>query len=182
MYKPKFCCDCGEQITRARWHIWTSRHFCSLCAGRFQRTRILLPLIASATLFSFGLIIGRAMRSSPPPLIIERAPLTTDSAQLASAQNTETEPSDNSETAAQDAKPQPAYGSNGTPTEKPTEPDEIVSFCGARTKKGTPCQRRVHGTGRCWQHIGMPAMIPLEKRILTGKVETAQDSIKEGRP
>jgi hypothetical protein len=26
----------------------------------------------------------------------------------------------------------------------------------------------VRGTGRCWQHKGMPAMIPLEKRIVTG--------------
>ena len=36
-------------------------------------------------------------------------------------------------------------------------------ICGARTKKGAPCSRRVHGQVRCWQHKGMPAMLPVEK-------------------
>lgn len=38
-----------------------------------------------------------------------------------------------------------------------------VYICGARTKKGTPCSRRVHGPVRCWQHKGLPAMLPVEK-------------------
>ena len=40
---------------------------------------------------------------------------------------------------------------------------EEVYICGARTKKGTPCSRRVHGPVRCWQHKGMPAMLPVDK-------------------
>ena len=40
---------------------------------------------------------------------------------------------------------------------------EGVYICGARTKKGTPCSRRVHGPVRCWQHKGLPAMLPVEK-------------------
>lgn len=36
--------------------------------------------------------------------------------------------------------------------------DESVEFCGAETKKGTPCSRRVKGNTRCFQHIGMPKM------------------------
>ncbi len=36
-------------------------------------------------------------------------------------------------------------------------------ICGARTKKGTPCSRRVHGPVRCWQHKGLPAILPTEK-------------------
>lgn len=36
---------------------------------------------------------------------------------------------------------------------------EPVFLCGARTKKGTACTRRVKEAGkRCWQHQGMPAM------------------------
>jgi hypothetical protein len=38
--------------------------------------------------------------------------------------------------------------------------------CGARTKKGKPCSRRVHGAVRCWQHKGLPAMLPTEKLII----------------
>jgi len=43
--------------------------------------------------------------------------------------------------------------------------DEVY-LCGARTKKGTPCSRRVHGPTRCWQHKGLPAMLPNEKLIV----------------
>jgi hypothetical protein len=43
---------------------------------------------------------------------------------------------------------------------------QVVYMCGARTKKGTPCSRRVRGPVRCWQHKGMPAMLPPEKLLL----------------
>lgn len=58
-------------------------------------------------------------------------------------------------------------------TSSPTEPAvqapitvEQMYLCGARTKKGTPCSRRVHGPVRCWQHKGAKAMLPLEKLII----------------
>lgn len=43
---------------------------------------------------------------------------------------------------------------------------EQTYTCGARTKKGTPCSRRVHGPVRCWQHKGAKAMLPLEKLVI----------------
>ena len=43
--------------------------------------------------------------------------------------------------------------------------DEPVYFCGAQTKKGTPCSRRVKGGGRCWQHKDKEAMLPQEELI-----------------
>ena len=44
--------------------------------------------------------------------------------------------------------------------------EEKIYTCGARTKKGTPCSRRVHGPVRCWQHKGLPAMLPQEKLLI----------------
>jgi len=44
----------------------------------------------------------------------------------------------------------------------PVSVDDVY-ICGARTKKGTPCSRRVHGPVRCWQHKGQPAILPVEK-------------------
>ena len=44
--------------------------------------------------------------------------------------------------------------------------EEQVYICGAQTKKGTPCSRRVHGPVRCWQHRGMKAMLPDDKLIV----------------
>ncbi|HET6854696.1 MAG TPA: hypothetical protein VFH46_20525 [Pyrinomonadaceae bacterium] len=43
---------------------------------------------------------------------------------------------------------------------------EQLYTCGARTKKGTPCSRRVHGPVRCWQHKGAPAMLPQQRLII----------------
>jgi len=166
MYRPNFCSECGSRIERSRWHLWTSRKFCADCAPRFRRTQIFLPIAAGATLFGTGLFAGRAALSpSPPPLTVERGELGVVNAPAKKDEGkgalTETR-----ERGA--AKPEPSYGPDGTTTERPTDPEEVVAICGARTQKGTPCQRRVRGTGRCWQHRGMPAMIPLEKRIITG--------------
>lgn len=155
MYKPNFCAECGERITRSRWHLWTSRRFCAECVKGVSKRRILLPLIACSALFGLGLLTGFSARKAPPPLVIERG---QKSALSATAQNS-------SPVA---PKPAPVYGPDGTATERPTDPNEIISICGARTKKGTPCSRRVRGTGRCWQHIGRPAILPPAKLIVQG--------------
>jgi hypothetical protein len=156
MYKPNFCAECGERIARARWRIYTSRRFCTGCDGRFRRARILLPLIAAVSLFAVGLVAGRFMRPQPAPLMIERgelplAPAVTTARTTSEVPEAEGEAVDASSSATQPP-PEPKYGPDGTATERPTESDEAVSICGARTQKGTPCRRRVRGTGRCWQH------------------------------
>ncbi len=165
MYKPNFCAECGERIARTRWYFWTSRRFCAGCARRFHKGQILPALIAGATLFCLGLLAGRMGRVTPPPLVIERGqlyalPAATTETGAQSAQPLETGTDSQSP-----PQPEPSYGPSGTATERPTDPQETVSICGARTQKGTPCKRRVRGTGRCWQHRGLPAIIPLEKRI-----------------
>jgi len=58
-----------------------------------------------------------------------------------------------------------------TPSAQTTQPataavEEKTYICGARTKKGTPCSRRVRGPVRCWQHKGAQAMLPLEKLVV----------------
>ncbi len=155
MYKPNFCAECGSRIERSRWRVWTSRRFCADCAPRFRKAQILSPVFAGTILFVLGLVMGRAARPAPPPLVVERAQLAEVAAppakdgERAADAKAKTDVAGNGE---------PNYGPDGTATERPTEPDEVVSLCGARTQKGTPCQRRVRGTGRCWQHKGMPAI------------------------
>ena len=91
-------------------------------------------------LLGVGLIAGRAGRPAPPPLIIERhTPLSNDQSEKADPQS------------------EPAGEEKGAPIE------EAVYLCGARTKKGTACSRRVHGPVRCWQHKGMRPMLPQDK-------------------
>jgi hypothetical protein len=57
----------------------------------------------------------------------------------------------------------PSQSSSTSPSPIPTEQSYT---CGARTKKGTPCSRRVHGPVRCWQHKGAAAMLPPEKLLI----------------
>ncbi|MDT5158604.1 MAG: hypothetical protein QOC99_205 [Acidobacteriota bacterium] len=169
MYRPNFCCECGERIARVRWRAWTSRCFCDSCGRRFRRERFTTPVLLAAALAGAGFLSGRLARPSSPPLILERsrpglvAPLPTPDALRQSdvkREGTATKP--------ESTKPEPAYGPDGTANERPTETDEVVYICGARTKKGTPCQRRVRGPGRCWQHRGMPAILPPSKLIVPG--------------
>lgn len=165
MYKPNFCSDCGSRIERARWHLWTSRRFCSDCAPRFRRAQFLLPVITGVALFGIGLAAGRVARPTPPPLIVERGQLAAVTAPPIKSEERAAD-AESERGAASTTKAEPTYGPDGTATERPTDPNETVSLCGARTQKGTPCQRRVRGTGRCWQHKGMPAMLPPGKLII----------------
>jgi hypothetical protein len=162
MYRPNFCAECGEQVVRLRWRVWTSRRFCAACDKRFRKGRVLWPLALCVALMGAGLFAGRALRPAPPPLVIERAPLNSPALLSQTSRAAK-------QTAASDTNANSGahvYGADGTEGERPTEAAEIVSICGARTKKGTPCSRRVRGTGRCWQHRGKPAMLPAAKLIV----------------
>jgi len=152
MYKPNFCSECGEKLLRLHWHFWTSRRFCNHCARRLRKTRFMPTLITMLGLLGAGYVAGRVRRPPAPPLIIERradSPLTDNN--VSGRPNT----------------PPPASGSSANETSNSAATvDEVVYLCGARTKKGTPCSRRVHGPVRCWQHKGLPAMLPQEKLIV----------------
>ena len=152
-YRPNFCAECGEKIIRLRWRVWTSRQFCDACGRRFRRERWLSALLVIAIPLCLGFITARALKPERAPLIIQRTAPVVPSAQngadtLSGASTTNTE------------------FASGVANTQPTAAEEEVYICGARTKKGTPCSRRVHGLVRCWQHKGMPAMLPPEKLII----------------
>ena len=146
MYKPNFCCECGNKLIRLRWHFWTSRQFCNVCARRFRKERFVPLLIIFLTLTGAGYLLGRTRQPVAPPLLIERR---SDS------------PLNNSQSGSSIAS---APGKTSVSAANTIEAD--VYICGARTKKGTPCSRRVHGPVRCWQHKGMPAMLPQENLLV----------------
>lgn len=148
MYTPTFCSECGAKLLRLRWHVWTSRRFCSKCARRLRKERFLPVLVAIFALLGSGYVAGRIRRPAPPPLTIER--------QLDSTLSDQALP--------RPSNPQLTSDSGAGKTETAgTSPllEEAVYLCGARTQKGTPCSRRVHGPVRCWQHKGRVSMIPV---------------------
>ncbi len=154
MYCPNFCAECGATIVRLKWHAWTSRKFCDTCAKHFRKERIRLPLIAGMVLLCAGFIAGRVGRPPSPPLIIERSrnsPLSDT-------------PSNNLNNSKSDKAGEP--GPTTRSSNANTAVEEAVYICGARTKKGTPCSRRVHGPVRCWQHKGSKAMLTEDKLLV----------------
>ena len=128
-------------------------NFCAECGARILRLRwrlwtsrrfcdTCLPkfrkqrlsaIVLGGAVLLVGIIIGRSLRPPPPPLTIVRKEVVGNA----------------------------TTGSGGTIVQLPTI--EEIYTCGARTKKGKPCSRRVHGPVRCWQHKGMPAMVNQEK-------------------
>jgi hypothetical protein len=164
LYKPNFCCECGERVVRARRRVWTSRRFCGPCGRRFRRGSLNASAVLVCALFGPGFLLGRLVSPAPPPLIIERG-----AASLAlHADAASATPASDGAGGGAGAEPRPAYGPDGTAGERPTDPGEVVYLCGARTKKGTACQRRVRGPGRCWQHRGARAILPPSKLVVQG--------------
>jgi hypothetical protein len=152
MHGAEFCVECGRPLLQ-KWRRPANRNLCKDCRRRnskLNRGRLFAG-IAVVAVIAFGL--GRYMRPAPPPLIIQRSansPLADDPISSTPAPN-----ADRDASAKQDV-----------PASVRTS-DESAYICGARTKKGTPCRRRVHFAGeRCFQHKGLPAILPLEKLAL----------------
>lgn len=183
LYKPKFCCECGTKIERSDWKIWTSRRFCVDCEID-KKPYEWLTKIAAVALALFGLSgVGSFLAKTEKPLNVTTSQLSATNF----SKNRQVSGNSNVQPSAQNAansnqllnvnqslktKSDLKAGGN-TPlqskvlSETKDETSEPVYFCGARTKKGTACSRRVKGGGRCWQHAGQPAMLPPEKLLIS---------------
>lgn len=151
MYRANFCMECGERRTRRGWRLWLNPRFCSDCTRRLGRGWVKLTvMIALIAVAAFA--AGRFLRPSPPPLIVQRlanSPLSDLPANLTDA----------ARTINRNAPTNPGVSNSSA--------DEPGYICGARTKKGTPCHRRVHVAGeRCFQHKGMPSLLPESKLVV----------------
>ena len=168
MYRPNFCAECGERLARRDWRAlvlsWTRTgaraSWCDDCARRLGHYGVAIvarpaAVISIVAISSFAL--GRYLRPAPPPLIISRAadsPLSDL-------------PVNFNDTARSTIRKENDSTSQDVAS---VDRDDAAYICGARTKKGTPCRRRVHAAGeRCFQHKGMPAILPLEKLEVKSK-------------
>ena len=179
-YKPKHCCQCGEKIDRVDWKPWTSRRFCQLCETKLGVydwiPRILVGIGLLFGLYGVGSYFQKpdkqldiAARQSAvanqksdvaQPKTIAQVPIG-DGVQSGSKASDSTAPTKLPVAAEKPDLKFPRYEpQTGKTTEK-------VYFCGAPTRKGTMCSRRVKNGGRCWQHEGQAALLPQEKLITT---------------
>jgi len=183
LFRPSFCCNCGERIERPEWKLWTSRRFCALCSTDFTLQEFLPKgIVALAAIVSvIGAVNYFSSGQTRSNLVLTRA------AEKQAAQDQP--PADNKATAFQNnlpARSEPKQSAAVPTVDERAVPRTLtaippadaatrlaaqstgpVYFCGAETKKGTACSRKVKGNVRCWQHAGMPAILPADKLLVS---------------
>jgi len=173
LFRPSFCCNCGEKIERAEWKFWTSRRFCDLCATDFTLQEFMPKgvILLASVVSVFGVVSYCSRGPDRKDLVagktIERP---VNAVSNRSAVNTAAQPSIENRPAmpapntTEDRRPPTlaALPQANPRTAAPAVAEEAY-ICGAATKKGTPCSRRVKGNVRCWQHTGQPAMLPADQ-------------------
>lgn len=170
LFKPNFCCSCGEKIERAEWSLLTSRRFCDVCASEHQKydwmPRAIVGLGVLLGIFGFGVWIGGPEQQQIVPLS-STLPGPLRKIEVGAEQKNGIKKGDGTEAAvsaidvtpAAPAPAAPISGSDHPPTENGPA-WQPAYYCGAMTKKGTPCSRRVKAKGtRCWQHAGKPSAL-----------------------
>ena len=176
LFRPSFCANCGEKIDRADWGIFTSRRFCQVCESVFKGQE-LIPRIVVGLGLVIGLFgIGGYLKSGSyaPETQFARQPrkLAEQAIPIAQAAAkdvpvTEANAANNAVSTINETQNPAASRKAVTQIQEPPKPQietaAEVYFCGAQTAKGTPCKHRVKGNIRCFQHAGMPAMLPPDK-------------------
>ena len=172
-YKPNFCAECGEKIERVEWRPWTSRRFCDDCAPALENAIRWKTGIAVVSILVAGVFLGQIGRLASKPaanaqtLVSTASPNVSKSNQTPTTSNNQIVSTTNSAT---NSLAQTSAAQNKTVVNPPPPivavQTEASYYCGAKTQKGTICTRRVKGGGRCWQHIGKPAMLPQEKLLI----------------
>ena len=170
-YKPNFCCQCGVKIERVDWNLTTSRRFCDLCDTDLKFYDWLPRAVFIGGVFlaifgfgSFWAKSAKTLNSVPLQVVGNSRNVIPETVKPVNANLQIVQ--EKSVSNQQPPTPQQNIAPKiKTVLSSPVQTPEVAYFCGAQTKKGTPCSRRVKGGGRCWQHSGQPAMLPPEKLV-----------------
>jgi hypothetical protein len=185
-YIPKYCCQCGEKVEREKTTLLSSGRFCELCQTDFTLRKwtpsiiVVLSLIFGVVgFFGFAQTAEKPLKMSsarPSAQFVETRKEAPDAAnsQIATEKNktnyvapnaAPNAANTNASAAHQTALKVPQPETPSKTQAKSSDDEAPTYFCGAATKKGTPCSRRVKGGGRCWQHAGQAAILPPEKLL-----------------
>lgn len=136
MFPTKFCSQCGEKIKGNRLRFFAFTAFCSGCKKQARFTH--LALVAIFLLLGVsGFLVGRATAPRQPFNFIGE-PIDLQSAPHAP-------PSEATEMSAN-------RNAANTVQQTTAAADKALTMCGAPTKAGRPCRRKVLGGGYCYQH------------------------------
>lgn len=177
-YKPTYCCHCGEKIEKPNFiPIKDSGKFCDVCRNDFP-LREIMPSIFMLLCAVFGTVgLGSYLYKGDAanPVALKQSKVSVTQTPVKTEPAANQPQNSNQQIVVQNApknelqSPPPA--NQNTFEDRKPEAVKVVEektyYCGAATKKGTPCARKVKGGGRCWQHKGQEALFPPEKLMIT---------------
>jgi len=138
MPRTRFCSACGEPIrTSVPFSVFGP--LCRHCRPRFRRER---ALVIAAIFLSLLAVFAIARYTAPrEPFYFIGTPVDLNPERLRPSAST-TAPLEGTNGLAANTKQAPSFDSTRL----------VGSICGAPTKSGRPCQRKVRIAGYCWQH------------------------------
>ena len=132
----KFCSSCGERLSLKPGRFWRKKSRCVACGPRLGYSGLGLGVILAAAL-ACAFLAGRITAPKQPFQFIGTRVNDTEINSNGSAPNAA-----NAATGEQERMAAALTAANET-------------VCGAPTRSGKPCQRKVKFGGRCWQHRGV---------------------------
>lgn len=138
MPAARFCSECGVRLKVKQISTLPFRSFCAECSPGYHRIRLVLiavPVVCAV----MGFVIGH-YTSMPEPFYFIGTPVDLSANRIQSSTDTNGDPSTRANRALR-------------------QPEQLVdsssaagTVCGAQTRSGKPCRRKVKGGGYCWQH------------------------------
>jgi hypothetical protein len=183
-YRAKYCAECASELPDYGESFWQRSGFCEVCKPNFKKVELVsrfggIAVAAVATVFGIGTLLQKPQEA---PLNVTKVEIASVASVQKPAQKVENnQPNSAAQPKKVEASQPVALSSKQAETQTlkqlPQQPfdkkvqqnvqevqqtfvQEIVYACGAKTKKGSPCSRKVKGNVRCWQHLGQEAMLP----------------------
>ena len=171
LYKPSFCCHCGEKIERSEWNIFSSRRFCDVCKEENKGFELLARLAVVAAFLLPLTVAGSFLRTGKQEEVqrvslvqTNKKPSSSELKREAQSALQYPEAVDNKDVPGAAVLPrvrEPEIGRR--PKNLEITPEVEAFYCGAVTKKGTACTRKVKIKGYCWQHSARAVSITAVK-------------------
>jgi hypothetical protein len=175
IYKANYCCECGEKIERISDGLLSRSKFCDICSPHFKTESYIKRAILGAGLLGTIFGVGSLLKKTPQPqMSAQKNEFASVVVKPQFPSNTKVENKNLNEARVLVNQKNGANHTNEALLKKETvaslktvneEIVETIYFCGAKTKKGTACSRKVKNHVRCWQHEGETAVLPQNKLI-----------------
>ena len=138
MAATRFCSECGGRFHAKRNTLLPFRSSCLHCSPGFRRGR-LISLAVAVMCLTIGFAIGRYTTRREPFHFIG-TPIELSASRITVPAN------DNFVRSSRENETRPRAEQLLIP------PSAAEGICGAPTKSGKLCRRKVRGGGYCWQH------------------------------